>query len=130
MRRFHEAKLDAAPHVTLWGTGTPRREFLHVDDLAEALFVLMTTYEEPQTINVGTGQDLPIGALGELMAHVTGFTGALTFDTTRPDGAPRKLLDISRIQKLGWRPRISLEQGLAETYEWAQQNGRLDALPD
>jgi nucleoside-diphosphate-sugar epimerase len=125
MRRFHEAKVAGAPEVVAWGTGTPRREFLHVDDLADALYLVMQRYEEPLTINVGTGEDLSIADLAKLMKETTGFTGRIAFDTTRPDGTPRKLLDVSRIRSLGWRPQKRLEPGLRETYAWAVENGAL-----
>ncbi|MGA7616346.1 MAG: GDP-L-fucose synthase [Thermoanaerobaculia bacterium] len=119
MRRFHEAKRAGASSVTVWGTGTPRREFLHVDDLAAACILLMDVYEQPQTINVGTGEDVTIAELAELMKGVTGFEGAIEYDPSKPDGTPRKLLDVSRIRALGWTPRVGLEEGLRETYAWA-----------
>ena len=122
MRRFHEAKLSGAPEVAVWGTGTPRREFLHVDDLADALALLMETYEDAQTINVGTGQEVTIRELAETMADVTGYNGRIVWDTTKPDGTPRKLLDSSRILALGWKPKHTLKEGLASTYAWAVQN--------
>jgi len=119
MRRFHEAKLADSDTVQIWGTGTPRREFLHVDDLADALIVLMDRYEAPETINVGTGSDVTIAELASLMARIVDFTGTLAFDSSKPDGTPRKLLDVTRMTSLGWRPRRSLEGGLRETYQWA-----------
>lgn len=122
MRRFHEARRRGDREVVVWGTGAPRREFLHVDDLADALYTLMMRYDEPGTINVGTGSDLSIRDLAEMMRQVTGFEGTLTFDSSRPDGTPRKLLDVSRLQALGWRPRIELAEGLEQTYAWARQN--------
>jgi GDP-L-fucose synthase len=122
MRRFHEAKVRGEEEVVVWGTGTPRREFLHADDLADALYLLMQRYEAPETINVGTGIDVTIADLAELMKDVTGFTGRLRFDTSKPDGTPRKLLDVSRIGALGWTPRVTLRQGLASVYEWAVAN--------
>ncbi|MGK2859773.1 MAG: GDP-L-fucose synthase family protein [Thermoanaerobaculia bacterium] len=125
MRRFHVAKLSGAPEVVVWGTGTPRREFLHVTDLAEALVVLLERYEEATTINVGTGLDVTIAELAETMKRVVGYEGRIVFDTTKPDGTPRKLLDVSRIRALGWTPRIGLEEGLRETYEWAVREGKL-----
>ena len=118
LRRFHEARLADAPAVTLWGTGTPRREFLHVDDLASAACFAMQHYDAPQPLNVGVGQDLSIAELAALVARTTGYTGRIVFDSSRPDGTPRKLLDVSRITGMGWRPRIDLEEGLAQTYRW------------
>jgi len=118
IRRFHEASLAGAPAVTLWGTGTPRREFLHVDDLASAACFAMQHYDEPEPLNVGVGEDLTIAELAALVARATGYTGRILFDSSRPDGTPRKLLDISRLTALGWRPRIALEEGVDETYRW------------
>jgi GDP-L-fucose synthase len=118
VRRFHEAKESGAPAVTLWGTGTPRREFLHVDDLARACVVLLERYDGPQPVNVGAGADLTVRALAELVARVVGYPGALEWDSTKPDGTPRKLLDSSRIEALGWRPEIGLEDGIRATYAW------------
>ena len=118
MRRFHEAKTQNLPSVTVWGTGTPRREFLYVDDLAEALFLLMRKYEDPQIINVGTGEDCTIDELARAMKKTTGFPGEICFDTSKPDGTPRKVLDVSRIKALGWSPRHTLSDGLATTYRW------------
>ena len=118
IRRFHEAKISNSPSVTLWGTGTPRREFLHVDDLAEAACFLMENYDSPDLLNVGVGEDLTIEELAGLVARIVGYSGHIVFDASRPDGTPRKLLDVSRIHALGWRARISLEQGIASTYEW------------
>ena len=106
------------PEVTLWGTGTPRREFLHVDDLANAACFLMENYDAPELINVGVGEDLTIAELAVLVAQVIGYTGRIVFDSSRPDGTPRKLLDLSRIQNLGWYAQIPLEQGVASTYQW------------
>ncbi len=118
MRKFHEAKAGGAPEVVIWGTGEPRREFLHVDDLADAAVTLMLDYDEPEIVNVGTGEDLTIRELAELVASVIGFTGKLVFDTSKPDGTPRKLLDVSRLRNLGWTPRIPLRSGIEETYRW------------
>lgn len=118
MRRFHEAKLKHSPSVTLWGTGTPRREFLHVDDLATAACFVMERYEDGDLLNVGTGEDQSIAELAELMARVVGFAGEIRFDPSRPDGTPRKLLDVSRLHALGWRASIGLEDGIRSTYEW------------
>lgn len=115
LRKFHEA---GAQEVTIWGTGTPRREFMHVDDLADAAVFLMRNYDSGEIINVGTGEDLTIRELAEIIARVTGYRGRLVFDSSKPDGTPRKLLDVSRLQALGWKARIPLEEGLARTYEW------------
>jgi GDP-L-fucose synthase len=118
IRRFHEAKISGLPEVTLWGTGTPRREFLHVDDLANAACFLMENYDAPEWLNVGVGEDLTIAELAALTARVIGYRGRVAFDPSRPDGAPRKVLDLSRIHALGWRSRIPLERGIASTYQW------------
>jgi GDP-L-fucose synthase len=137
LRRFHEAVRDAAPEVVIWGSGTPRREFLHVDDLAAACVHVMeldvATYRQHTRptlshLNVGTGSDCSIRELAESIARVTGFRGTLRFDASRPDGAPRKLLDVSRLHALGWRHRIGLEEGLRATYDWylAHPDGRRD----
>lgn len=118
IRRFHEAKVAGAPEVTLWGTGTPRREFLHVDDLAAAACFAMENYEDAMPVNVGVGDDLSIAELAATVARVVGYTGALVYDTSKPDGTPRKLLDVSRLTALGWKARIGLEEGIASTYAW------------
>jgi GDP-L-fucose synthase len=118
IRRFHEAKVSGAAGVTLWGTGTPRREFLHVDDLASAACFLMDTYDGSEALNVGTGEDFTIAEVAELVARITGYSGRIRFDPSRPDGTPRKLLDVSRIHALGWKARIRIEEGVASTYEW------------
>jgi GDP-L-fucose synthase len=118
IRRMHEAKASGAGSVTLWGTGTPRREFLHVDDLARACVHLLETYDEPEPINVGTGEDIAIRDLAALVADVVGYDGDVAWDTRKPDGTPRKLLDVSRITALGWRPEVPLRQGIQATYEW------------
>ncbi len=123
MRRFHEAKLRGDARVTVWGTGTPRREFLHVDDLAAALVMLLETYESPETINVGTGTDVTIAELAHLMQEVVAFPGEIVFDSTKPDGTPRKLLDVTRINALGWRANRPLRDGLAGEYERAVRDG-------
>lgn len=122
IRRFHEAKATGAPTVTVWGTGTPRREFLHVDDLAQACLVLLQHYDTHETINVGLGDDMPIRELAETVASVVGFEGTIEWDSSKPDGMPRKLLDTSRINELGWQPQISLCDGVASTYEWYLAN--------
>jgi GDP-L-fucose synthase len=118
MRKFHEAKEANASNVTVWGTGTPRREFLHVDDLADACVYLMQNYSSPEIVNVGWGKDISIAELAEMIGGVVGFDGALEFDKSKPDGTPRKLLDTARLSELGWQPSISLEKGIRETYEW------------
>jgi GDP-L-fucose synthase len=118
IRRFHEAKIQGAAEVTVWGSGTPRREFLHADDLAGAALLLMNCYDAPEIINVGAGDDIAIRDLAALISRVVGFPGAIVFDPAKPDGTPRKLLDSSRIRALGWHPRISLEEGIRATYEW------------
>ena len=118
IRRFHEAKQAKAKSVTLWGTGSPRREFLHADDLARACLFLLENYDDPAPINVGVGEDLPIKELAELVAEIVGYEGTLEWDTSKPDGTPRKLLDVSRLHKLGWNAEIPLRQGIRDTYEW------------
>ncbi len=120
MRKFHEAKSQNAPEVVIWGTGSPRREFLHVDDLADAAVFLMLQYDQEEIVNVGTGEDLTIRELAETIAGVVGYQGRLVFDPTKPDGTPRKLLDVSRLKALGWTPRIALRDGIAATYRWYQ----------
>ncbi len=122
LRKFHEAKAERRPEVTIWGTGAPRREFLHVDDLAAAALFLMEHYDEPGIVNVGTGQDITIAALAQLIARIVNYSGALVFDESKPDGTPRKLLDITRLSNLGWRASISLEDGLRSTYNWFLKN--------
>ena len=122
IRRFHEAKLSGASSVTMWGTGAPRREFLHVDDLARASMLLLDSYDDAQTINVGLGEDMPIRELAETVADVIGFGGTIEWDSTKPDGMPRKLLDTSRINALGWQPQIGLREGVASTYAWYLEN--------
>jgi len=121
IRKFHDAKTEGRPEVVLWGTGTPRREFLHVDDLAEAALALMQEYDSPEIINVGSGEDLTIRELAELVSGVVGFTGSIAYDTSKPDGTRRKLLDVSRIKATGWTPKIPLREGIAETYRWYLQ---------
>ncbi|HET9902477.1 MAG TPA: NAD-dependent epimerase/dehydratase family protein, partial [Xanthobacteraceae bacterium] len=111
-----------APTLEVWGTGTPRREFLHVDDLADALVFLMENYSAEETINVGTGTDIAIRELAETIAEVVGYRGRFVFDTSRPDGTPRKLLDVSRLTALGWTARIPLKEGLKQAYDWYVQN--------
>jgi GDP-L-fucose synthase len=118
IRRFHDAVAVGDDRVVLWGTGRPRREFLHVDDLGRAIVHLLDVYDDPQQINVGVGEDVTIRELAEIVAEVVGFTGTIEQDPTKPDGTPRKLLDISRITATGWQPRIGLREGLASTYRW------------
>jgi GDP-L-fucose synthase len=129
MRRFHEAVVAGADEVTVWGSGRPRREFLHVDDLAEALVLLMEVYEETRFINVGMGQDCTIAELAGMIAEVAGFEGRIVFDQSKPDGMPRKVLDVSRIHALGWQASTPLLGGLRSTYQWAIANGVLEPLP-
>src|SRR5664279_3491985 len=118
IRRFHEAARDGRDEVVLWGTGTPRREFLHVDDLASALLFLLDNYDDPSTINVGVGEDLPLRDLADIVADVVGYRGAIVQDTSKPDGTPRKLLDVSRLTGLGWKASTTLREGITETYRW------------
>jgi GDP-L-fucose synthase len=121
IRRFHEAKEQDAPSVTVWGTGTPRREFLHVDDLARACLFLLEHYDDPAPINVGVGKDLSIRGLAETIAAVVGYRGQLDFDPSKPDGTPRKLLDVSRVHALGWQAEIDFRAGLQRTYAWYRE---------
>ncbi len=118
IRKFHEAKTNNAPYVEIWGTGTPRREFLFVDDLADACLFLMKNYSGNEFFNIGTGEDVTIRELAELIGEVIGYKGELKFDTSKPDGTPRKLLDVSRIRKAGWKHKIELKKGLEMTYEY------------
>jgi GDP-L-fucose synthase len=118
MRKAHEAKIAGVSEMVIWGSGTPRREFLHVDDAADALVHLMTHYSGDTQVNVGFGSDLTVLELANLIARVVGFTGRIVMDTSKPDGTPRKLLDGNKLASLGWRPRIGLEEGLASTYRW------------
>jgi len=118
IRKFHEAKESGAPSVTVWGSGKPRREFCHVDDVAEACLYLLEHYDEPEIVNIGVGKDISIAELADLVRSVVGYEGEIVYDTSKPDGTPRKLVDVSRINALGWKARISLEEGLRQTYEW------------
>jgi GDP-L-fucose synthase len=132
IRKFHDAKLEGVSDVTVWGTGTPRREFLHVDDLADACVYLMQHYEGEGHINVGTGVDLTIRELAEMVRDIVYPTAVIRFDTSKPDGAPRKLLDVSRLHALGWRHRLALKDGIEQTYRWFlthQPEARLAATP-
>lgn len=122
IRKFHEAKVTNAPSVVVWGTGKPLREFLHVDDCARACVFLMEYYNGTDIVNIGTGSDIAIGDLAGLVKKAVGYTGEVVFDTTKPDGTPRKLVDIGRISALGWLPEIDLEQGIADTYQWFLDN--------
>lgn len=118
IRKAHEAKINNQPAFTVWGSGSPRREFLYVDDLADALAFLLENYDSPEVINVGCGKDVTIRELAEIVSEVVGFKGELIFDPSKPDGTPRKLLDTSRLEKLGWTPRVSLQDGIEQTYQW------------
>ena len=122
IRKFHEAKERGLTEVVIWGTGTPRREFLHVDDLAGACVFLMEHYDGSEIVNIGVGEDQTIRELAEMIAEVVGFDGKLQFDPTKPDGTPVKLLDVGRLNRLGWKARIPLRNGLAETYEWYRKS--------
>ena len=122
LRKAHEAKKSGARQLVVWGTGKPRREFLHVDDAARACLFLLETYDSPEIINVGCGEDIAIRELAELICEVIGFNGELSWDTTKPDGTPRKLLDVTRLKNLGWQPTIPLREGIARTYEWFVKN--------
>jgi GDP-L-fucose synthase len=122
IRRFHEAKISGARSVTLWGSGTPKREFLHADDLAEACLHLLMNYNESVALNIGTGIDCSIADLAEAIAKVTGFEGETNWDTSKPDGTPRKLLDVSRARETGWEAKVGLVSGLSSTYNWYLEN--------
>ena len=129
IRKFHEAKVAGAAQVVVWGSGKPRREFLHVDDLADASVFLMQDYDDPGMVNVGTGEDHEIGELARLVGEITGYQGNIVFDTSKPDGTPRKLLDVSRLTGLGWKSKIALREGLAETYKWYLERSASPASP-
>jgi GDP-L-fucose synthase len=122
IRKFHEAKLSGDPAVVVWGTGKPRREFLHVDDLASAAVFLMENYDQAGIVNVGSGEDWTIAELAELVGRCVGYDGELVFDASKPDGTPRKLLDVSRLTGLGWKPAISFAKGVRATYDWFLEN--------
>ncbi|WP_456853038.1 GDP-L-fucose synthase [Bradyrhizobium sp. USDA 4501] len=134
IRRFHEAKVSGATNVVVWGTGTPRREFLYVDDLADACIHLMKTYSSPELVNIGTGEDITIAEFALLVAAAIGFRGEISFDTSRPDGTPRKLLDVSRLGRLGWRAQTSLQEGIQLAYRAyladSRWTARVTACPD
>jgi GDP-L-fucose synthase len=117
LRKFHEAKLNNDPTVTVWGTGNPRREFLHADDLALACYFLMENYDDPSIINIGTGRDIPIAEMAVMIKNISGYEGQLVFDTSMPDGTYQKLLDVSKIHSLGWHEKIDFEEGVKRTYE-------------
>lgn len=122
LRKFHEAKVEGKKEVMLWGSGKPLREFLHVDDLADALVTLMEMYEDEQTINVGSNEEVSIAELARIIGEVVGFRGELVFDSTKPDGTPRKMLDSGRLRALGWKPKIALKEGIRTTYDWGLAN--------
>ncbi|MCD6561691.1 MAG: GDP-L-fucose synthase [Deltaproteobacteria bacterium] len=129
IRKFHEAKINGMKEVEIWGTGTPKREFLHVDDLAGACIFLMNGYDESEIINIGTGQDLSINELAGMVAEVVGFKGGLRFNSSRPDGTPVKRLNVSKLNALGWKANIPLKQGIQETYKWYAENVANRTLP-
>jgi GDP-L-fucose synthase len=122
IRKFHEAHTDRRPEVMIWGTGSPLREFLHVDDMAAAAINLMLNYSESEIVNVGTGEDVTIADLAKIVSKIVGYQGEIVFDSTKPDGTPRKLMDVSRLHSMGWRHQIGLEEGIASTYEWFKAN--------
>jgi len=124
IRKFHEAKLASSPEVVMWGSGVPRREFLHVDDMAAATVYLTETYDGEEIINVGVGEDISILELSEMVRDVVGYSGTIVSDTSKPDGTPRKLLDVSRLRSLGWKAEIKLREGISETYSWFMENQR------
>lgn len=122
LRKFHEAKLQKTSQVTLWGTGSAKREFLHVDDVADACVFLMNTYDSPDIINIGTGEDISIRELAEKIKNIVGYQGAISWDTAKPDGTPRKLLDVGKLHDLGWKHSILFDEGITSTYEWFKEN--------
>jgi GDP-L-fucose synthase len=122
IRKFHEAKINGHPTVTVWGSGKPKREFLHADDLADACYYLMQNYDEPGLVNIGTGEDLEIGELAAMIRDVVGYEGEIVHDTSKPDGTPRKLMDVSKLHALGWKHHIDLRQGLEMVYEDFKQS--------
>ncbi|WP_417914208.1 GDP-L-fucose synthase [Candidatus Electronema sp. JM] len=128
IRKFHEAKNNKLPEVEIWGTGAPKREFLHVDDLAAACLFLMEHYSDAEIVNVGSGQEVTIAELAALIKDVVGFTGRIRYNTAMPDGTPRKLLDVSKLSALGWQSKISLAEGVASTYAWFLQHGQNSRL--
>ena len=123
LRKFHEAKIENKPYVEVWGSGKPKREFLHVDDLADACYYLMLNYHESELVNVGTGEDISIGELAETIKKITGYEGELKFDSSKPDGTPRKLMDVGKLESFGWKYSISLEEGIKSVYnslDWSK----------
>jgi len=122
IRKFHAAKENSNPSVTLWGTGKPLREFLHVDDLADACLFLLENYDDEEIVNIGVGEDLSIAELAGIVREVVGFVGEIVYDVSKPDGTPRKLVDVHKINNLGWRARIGLREGVAQTYQWFLEN--------
>lgn len=124
IRKFYDAKMQGAPQVTLWGTGNARREFLYIDDFANAALFLMENYEDSSIINVGTGEDVTIKELAEKIRDILGYKGEIVWDTTKPDGTPRKLLDVTKLHALGWKHQIPLDKGITSTYEWLVENAR------
>lgn len=122
IRKFHESKIKGKDQVVVWGSGKPFREFLHVDDLADACLFLMSNYNSSEIINIGTGKDLSIAELAYLIKDIVGYDGNIIFDTSKPDGTPRKLLDVSKLFNMGWKPKISLEEGIRSTYSWYQEH--------
>ena len=131
IRKCHDAKMAGASSVTIWGTGTPRREFLHVDDCASACLFLLENYVAEDIVNIGVGEDVSIGRLAELVKEAVGFQGDLVFDSSKPDGTPRKLVDVSRMREMGWTAEIGLEQGLSMTYDWylkQLREGKFDVI--
>ena len=124
IRKVHEAKTSGARSVSVWGTGSPRREFLHVDDLADACLFLLKNYDSPEIVNIGCGEDFTICELAETVCETLGFHGELVFDTSKPDGTPRKLLNIEKLRSLGWSPRIPLREGILDAYAWFLKSAR------
>ena len=118
IRKFHDAKVSGAKHVAVWGTGSPRREFLHVDDCASACMFLMNNYDAAEIVNIGVGEDISIRDVAVLVASIVGFDGEIVYDSSRPDGTPRKLVDATKINSLGWKASITLKEGISETYRW------------
>jgi len=125
IRKVHEAKKSGARQIEVWGSGTPRREFLHADDLADACVFLLKNYDSPELINIGSGTDVTIRELAELVCEILGYDGTLAFDPTKPDGTPRKLMDSSRLFSLGWKPKIPLRKGIAQAHAWFLAERRL-----